>query len=232
MADDASEAEGVNTRAELAATAAVLRDRINLAHMLAGSDDRRPGHDVDRPDRRAGARLHHPALHRPARRDARRAGRRGRAARRRRGLGDRPRTRWSAPSVTFAPERCWRPARRQARSWRSRTRTSGNGRRCPTSPTSETRRSARTRTSRRATSPSTSPISPASPRAGRRSGATSGPESTMRSSRQWRSATTRGSARARSITEDVPAESLAVARARQENKEGWVRTKAGAGAGK
>jgi bifunctional UDP-N-acetylglucosamine pyrophosphorylase/glucosamine-1-phosphate N-acetyltransferase len=37
MAADASEAEGVNTRAELAATAAVLRDRINLAHMLAGA---------------------------------------------------------------------------------------------------------------------------------------------------------------------------------------------------
>jgi bifunctional UDP-N-acetylglucosamine pyrophosphorylase / glucosamine-1-phosphate N-acetyltransferase len=37
MADDAAEAEGVNTRAELAAAAAVLRDRINLGHMLAGA---------------------------------------------------------------------------------------------------------------------------------------------------------------------------------------------------
>ena len=36
-ADDPAEAEGVNTRAELAAAEAVLRDRINLAHMLAGS---------------------------------------------------------------------------------------------------------------------------------------------------------------------------------------------------
>ena len=36
-ADDPAEAEGVNTRAELAAAGAVLRDRINLAHMLAGS---------------------------------------------------------------------------------------------------------------------------------------------------------------------------------------------------
>jgi bifunctional UDP-N-acetylglucosamine pyrophosphorylase/glucosamine-1-phosphate N-acetyltransferase len=35
-ADDAAEAEGVNTRAELAAAAASLRDRINHAHMLAG----------------------------------------------------------------------------------------------------------------------------------------------------------------------------------------------------
>jgi bifunctional UDP-N-acetylglucosamine pyrophosphorylase / glucosamine-1-phosphate N-acetyltransferase len=36
-AEDPSEAEGINTRAELAATAAVLRDRINHAHMLAGA---------------------------------------------------------------------------------------------------------------------------------------------------------------------------------------------------
>jgi bifunctional UDP-N-acetylglucosamine pyrophosphorylase / glucosamine-1-phosphate N-acetyltransferase len=37
MADDPTEAEGVNTRAELAAAAAVLRDRINHGHMLAGA---------------------------------------------------------------------------------------------------------------------------------------------------------------------------------------------------
>jgi bifunctional UDP-N-acetylglucosamine pyrophosphorylase/glucosamine-1-phosphate N-acetyltransferase len=36
VADDADETEGVNTRAELAAAAAILRDRINTAHMLAG----------------------------------------------------------------------------------------------------------------------------------------------------------------------------------------------------
>jgi bifunctional UDP-N-acetylglucosamine pyrophosphorylase / glucosamine-1-phosphate N-acetyltransferase len=35
-APDPTDAEGVNTRAELAAAGAVLRDRINLAHMLAG----------------------------------------------------------------------------------------------------------------------------------------------------------------------------------------------------
>jgi bifunctional UDP-N-acetylglucosamine pyrophosphorylase/glucosamine-1-phosphate N-acetyltransferase len=34
--DDPVEAEGVNTRAELAASAAALRDRVNEAHMLAG----------------------------------------------------------------------------------------------------------------------------------------------------------------------------------------------------
>lgn len=36
IAPDAGETEGVNTRAELAAAAAALRDRINEAHMLAG----------------------------------------------------------------------------------------------------------------------------------------------------------------------------------------------------
>jgi bifunctional UDP-N-acetylglucosamine pyrophosphorylase/glucosamine-1-phosphate N-acetyltransferase len=36
VAPDALETEGVNTRAELAAAAAALRDRINTAHMLAG----------------------------------------------------------------------------------------------------------------------------------------------------------------------------------------------------
>jgi bifunctional UDP-N-acetylglucosamine pyrophosphorylase/glucosamine-1-phosphate N-acetyltransferase len=36
VAPDPQDTEGVNTRAELAAAAAVLRDRINLRHMLAG----------------------------------------------------------------------------------------------------------------------------------------------------------------------------------------------------
>ena len=36
-AEDPTEAEGVNTRAELAAAAAVLRDRINHEHMLSGA---------------------------------------------------------------------------------------------------------------------------------------------------------------------------------------------------
>ena len=36
VAPDPTEAEGVNTRAELAAAAAALRDRLNEAHMLAG----------------------------------------------------------------------------------------------------------------------------------------------------------------------------------------------------
>src|SRR5437667_24815 len=36
VAPDPVEAEGINTRVELAAAAAALRDRINAAHMLAG----------------------------------------------------------------------------------------------------------------------------------------------------------------------------------------------------
>jgi len=36
LAEDPLEADGINTRAELAAVAARLRDRINVAHMLAG----------------------------------------------------------------------------------------------------------------------------------------------------------------------------------------------------
>jgi bifunctional UDP-N-acetylglucosamine pyrophosphorylase/glucosamine-1-phosphate N-acetyltransferase len=36
VADDAAEAEGVNTRVELAAAAEALRERVNEAHMLAG----------------------------------------------------------------------------------------------------------------------------------------------------------------------------------------------------
>ena len=42
VADDPGETEGVNTRVELAAAAAALRDRINVAHMLAGVTHRRP----------------------------------------------------------------------------------------------------------------------------------------------------------------------------------------------
>ena len=56
--------------------------------------------------------------------------------------------RWSARSVTFAPERCWRPGPRRARSWRSRTHASESAARCRTSPTSEMPRSVPTRTSR------------------------------------------------------------------------------------
>ena len=49
VAPDPREAEGVNTRIELAAAAATLRDRINDAHMLAGVT-------IDDPPRRGSSR--------------------------------------------------------------------------------------------------------------------------------------------------------------------------------
>ena len=90
--------EGVNTRVELAAAAAALRDRINRAHMLAGRHDRRPRDDLDRARRRArgGRRSIHPfTVLRGATRVA--AGRGDRPARRRRST---PR---SAPSALVGP---------------------------------------------------------------------------------------------------------------------------------
>ena len=125
------EAVGVNTRAELAAAAAALRDRINEAHMLAGVDDRRPGDDVDRPGRRARARRDRSIPSRCCAARHSRARRRGRPARRRGRRRDRRRSARSAPSVTFAPARCSTPAPRRARSWRSRTRASGRGAKVP-----------------------------------------------------------------------------------------------------
>ena len=49
-APDATDAEGVNTRVDLAAAAAVLRDRINAAHMLAGVTIVDPGSTWIEPD--------------------------------------------------------------------------------------------------------------------------------------------------------------------------------------
>ena len=48
VAADPAETEGVNTRVELAAAAATLRDRINREHMLAGVAIVDPGLDLDR----------------------------------------------------------------------------------------------------------------------------------------------------------------------------------------
>ena len=48
VAADPAETEGVNTRVELAAAAATLRDRINREHMLAGVAIADPGVDLDR----------------------------------------------------------------------------------------------------------------------------------------------------------------------------------------
>ena len=177
-----AEADGVNTRVELAAAAAVLRDRINERAHARGRDDRRPGDDLDRAGVELEADAVDPSVHRPARRDARRDGRRGRPARGRRRRACRsgcPRRPVLLPSPRH---RCSRRREGRARSWRSRTRASARARRCRTSRTSVTPTSARTRTSPPGTSPRTSRTSPAAPKGGRRSGATSGPASTMRSS--------------------------------------------------
>ena len=149
--------------------------------MLAGVTIVDPGLDLDRAD----VELEPDAVVHPFTvlrgRDEGRRGRRGRPARRRSRRRDRAGRASSGRSVTFAPARCSRRARRRARSWRSRTRASARGPRCRTSPTSATPTSARTRTSAPGTSPRTSPTSPGSRRGGRRSAATSGPASTMRS---------------------------------------------------
>ena len=68
VAADAAETEGVNTRVELAAAAATLRDRINSEHMLGGRGDRRPGVDLDRARGRDRGRRGDPAVHDPPRR--------------------------------------------------------------------------------------------------------------------------------------------------------------------
>ena len=52
LAEDPLEADGINTRAELAAVAARLRDRINTGAHARRRDDRRPCVDVDRRRRR------------------------------------------------------------------------------------------------------------------------------------------------------------------------------------
>ena len=52
VAADPAETEGVNTRVELAAAAAALRDRINRDAHARGRHDRRPGIDLDRARRR------------------------------------------------------------------------------------------------------------------------------------------------------------------------------------
>ena len=81
VAADPAETEGVNTRAELAAAAALLRDRINLEHMLAGVTIVDPATTwIERDGRDRGGRRR-PSVHRPARRDAGRRGRRDPPAR-------------------------------------------------------------------------------------------------------------------------------------------------------
>ena len=84
--DDPVEAEGVNTRVELAGAAAALRDRINESHMLAGVTIVDPCEHVDRRRCRDRGRRGDPSVHRHPRLDPHRRPRRDRAARGRRRL--------------------------------------------------------------------------------------------------------------------------------------------------
>ena len=96
----------MNTRAELAAAAAVLRDRINHDHMLAGVTIVDPATTWIDPtvELEPDSTIQPFTVLRGRTRVA--ARRRGRPARGRRRRGRSARARWSAPSVTFAPERC------------------------------------------------------------------------------------------------------------------------------
>ena len=183
-------------------------------------DDRRPRDDVDRAGRRARAGHGDPSVHGASRRHPGRDGRRDRAARGRRRRRGRSRRRWWARSVTFAPARCSRQGRKPARSWRSRTRASASARRCRISRTSATRTSARTRTSAPGTSPSNFSHKPGMPK-GR---TTIGSNVRTGVDNAFVAPVTVGDdawiAAGSVITEDVPANALAISRARQENKEG------------
>ena len=79
--DDPVETEGVNTRVELAAAAAALRDRINEAHMLAGVTIVDPASNLDRCRGDARARRRDPSLHGDPRSLDDRCARRGRSPR-------------------------------------------------------------------------------------------------------------------------------------------------------
>ena len=78
VAADPAETEGVNTRVELAAAAAALRDRINREHMLAGVAIADPAQHLDRARRRDRGRCRDSSVHGPAGDDEgrRRGGRR------------------------------------------------------------------------------------------------------------------------------------------------------------
>ena len=161
--------------------------------MLAGVDDRRSRHDVDRARRRARAGLDHPPVHGAARQDAGRRRARGRPARRRRRRRDRAGCARSVPSVTSAPGRSSERAQRRARSWRSRTREIGE-RDEGAAPLLHRRRGDRRGHEHRRRQHHGQLPAPAraARRDGRRSAATSGPASTMASRRRWRSGTTLG----------------------------------------
>ena len=221
IAADYRETDGVNTRVELAQAAAVLRDRINEQHMLAGVTIVDPQTTWIEPRSSSS----------PTRRSTRS---RSSAARR----ASPPALR-SAPNTvaidthvgagaTVGPFCYLRPGRssasppRRAPSWRSRTHGSATARKCRICRTSATPRSATTRTSAPGRSPPTSRTSPGAPK-GRttigsnvRTGIHNGFVAPIEiGDGAWIAA---GSV----ITKDVPADALAFARPRQENKEGYA----------
>ena len=97
LAADPAETEGVNTRVELAAAAATLRDRINERHMLAGVSIVDPSSTWIDPDVAARAGRRRASVHRPAGRDA------GRRAAPRSARTRSPSTPRSAPGATVGP---------------------------------------------------------------------------------------------------------------------------------
>ena len=132
VAADPLEAEGVNTRVELAAAAAVApRPDQRAAHARRRDDRRsrrRPG--SSRTSSSSPTSTIHPfTVLRGRTRVARR--RRDRPARGRDRRRDRAAARRSARSVTFAPARSSRRERRRGRSSRSRTRASASGTKVP-----------------------------------------------------------------------------------------------------
>ena len=227
VAPDPAEAEGVNTRAELADAAAALRDRDQRGAHARRRHDRRPGDDVDRGRRRARARRDHPSVHRPARHDAGRA-RAPRSGRTRSSVDAVDRRRSDRRAVLLpSPRNGARGGREgRARSWRSRTRTSAKARRCRTSRTSATPRSARARTSAPATITANFPPQPGRPKGRTTIGRNvrTGVAQCVRCSGR-RSATMLGLRRARSITEDVPPGPSRSPEPEQVNKEGYARRK-------
>ena len=213
---------GVNTRVELAAAAAVLRDRINRGAHARGRDDRRSGNDVDRAGRRDRARRDDSPV-----RDALRAhddrNRRGdpvaHRGRRRRGRPRSDRRPILLPSSWHCPRSGFEGG--YLRGDQELTHRDA-AQRCRTSRTSATPRSARTRTSAPARSLRTSPTAPASPK-GRtkigknvRTGIQNGFVAPVEvGDGAWTAAGTM-------VTKDVPPDALAIARTRQENKEGYA----------
>ena len=134
--DDATVALGINTRADLAAAAALLRDRINLAHMLAGVTIVDPASTWIEPGVTiaADACIEPFTVLRGTTDDRRRRDRR--AARRRRRRPRRPRGQRGAVLLPAPRRGAGAPARRRAPSSRSRTPSSAPAPRCRICPTS------------------------------------------------------------------------------------------------